>query len=179
MNKILKELKSIARTAAYFAIVFMLMMLMKKLYLADYNIEFTGLATALVGALILSKVVLLMELIPLGHALEQKPAIVDVLVRTLLYTVGVLIVVLLEKAFEDRREAGGFGKGIEYVLNHRDIYHVWAQIIGCASALFVYNCFSILQRALGKNALEKMFFKTPLNQVHKVADKNNLVAADN
>jgi hypothetical protein len=179
MKKILKEIKSVARTAAYFAIVFMLMMLMKKLYLADYNIEFTGLSIALMGALILSKVVLLMELIPLGHALEQKPAIVDVLVRTLLYTVGVLIVVVLEKAFEDRHKAGGFGKGIQYVLNHRDIYHVWAQIIGCASALFVYNCFSIIQRALGKNTLRKIFFITPRNQVHRIADKNNPVTANN
>ena len=39
-HKILKEIKIVLRTATYFAIVFILMMVMKKLYLKDYDIEF-------------------------------------------------------------------------------------------------------------------------------------------
>jgi hypothetical protein len=174
LHNIFREIKTVARTAFYFAIVFMLMMVMKKLYLKDYDIEFSGMSQALLGALIMSKVVILMEYITLGQWVQRQPAIVDVIFRTFLYTAGVLIVVVLEKAFEKREEAGGYGAAISYVLNHRDIYHVWATTIGSAASIFVYNSFSVVQRFMGKNGLAKLFFSTPLNQTEHVNpdDKN-------
>ena len=168
LKKILEEIKVILRTATYFAIVFILMMVMKKLYLEDYDIEFTGLSQAIIGALVMSKVIILMELISLGPWVQRQPPIVDVIIRTLLYTMGVLIVVLLEKAFEDRHKADGFRDAISYVLSHRDIYHVWATTIGTAGSIFVYNAFSVVQRTLGKNGFVKLYFSTPLNQVEHV-----------
>lgn len=168
LKKIFEEIRIILRTAAYFAIVFILMMVMKKLYLKDYDIEFTGLSQAIIGALIMAKVIILMELISLGSWVQRQPPIVDVIIRTLLYTLGVLIVVVLEKAFEDRHKADGFGNAISYVFSHRDIYHVWATTIGAAGSIFVYNSFSIVQRTMGKNGLAKLFFSTPLDQVEDV-----------
>jgi hypothetical protein len=165
LKKIFEEIKSIARTATYFAIVFIFMMVMKKLDLKDYNIEFTGLSQALIGALILSKVIILMELISLGPWVQRQPPIVDVILRTLLYSAGVLIVVILEKAFEGRHEASNYGDAISSVFRHRDIYHVWATTIGTAGSIFVYNAFSVVQRMLGKKALTNLFFFTTLNQV--------------
>jgi hypothetical protein len=164
LKKILKEIKIIARTASYFAIVFILMMVMKSLDLRDYNIEFNGISQALVGALIMSKVIILMEYITLGKWVQRQPAIVDVTLRTVLYTAGVLIVIVLEKAFEKRHEAGGFVKAISYVFSNRDIYHVWATTIGSAASIFVYNAFSVVHRVMGKNGLAKLFFSTPLSQ---------------
>jgi len=172
LKKILKEIKIIARTASYFAIVFILMMVMKTLDLRDYNIEFNGISQALLGALIMSKVIILMEYISLGRWVQRQPAIVDVTLRTILYTAGVLIVIVLEKAFEKRHEAGGFVNAISYVLSNRDIYHVWATTIGSAASIFVYNAFSVVQRVMGKNGLAKLFFSTPLSKVeHSTALK--------
>ena len=94
-KKIIEEIKTIARTASYFAIVFILMMIMKKLYLKDYDIEFTGISQALIGALVLSKVVLLMDLISLGNWVKRQPSIVDVSLRTVLYTLGVWVVIVI------------------------------------------------------------------------------------
>jgi len=167
------------RTAAYFAIVFMLMMVMKKLYLKDYDIEYSGMSQALLGALIMSKVVILMEYITLGHWVQRQPAIVDVTLRTLLYTIGVVIVIVLEKAFERRHDAGGFGDAISYILSHRDFYHVWATTIGASASIFVYNAFSVVQRVIGKNGLAKLFFSTPLGQAEKTfpTDKNLSIQA--
>ena len=55
--------------------------------------------------------------------------------------IGVFIVVLLEKMFDDRHLAGGFTKAFGYVISHRDIYHVWATIIGVTASILVYNSF--------------------------------------
>jgi hypothetical protein len=165
LKKIFEEIKTIARTASYFAIVFILMMVMKTLYLKDYNIDFSGMSQAIIGALIMSKVIILMELISLGPRVQRQPPIVDVILRTLLYTAGVLIVIVLEKAFEKRHEASNYGDAISYVFSHRDIYHVWASTIGAAGSIFVYNAFSVVQRMLGKKGLVNLFFFTSLNQV--------------
>jgi hypothetical protein len=157
LKKIFKEIEIVARTAAYFAIVFILMMVMKKLYLKDYDIEFNGISQALLGALVMSKVVILMEYISLGNWVRRQPAIVDVTLRTILYTAGVLIVIVLEKAFEKRHEAGGYLKGISYVFNHRDIYHVMATTIGSAVSIFVYNSFSVIQQVMVKAGSPNFF----------------------
>ena len=141
---------------------------MKTLYLRDYNIEFNGISQALLGALVLSKVVILMEYITLGNRIQRQPAIVDATLRTILYTAGILIVIVLEKAFEKRHEAVGFIKAISYVFNDRDIYHVWATTIGSAVSIFIYNAFSVVQRVLGKNGLAKLFFSTPLSQIEHI-----------
>ncbi len=168
MKKLVHEIIVIARTAGYFAIVFLFMMVMKKLYLEDYNIEFTGVSQALIGALIMSKVILLLQLISLGSWVQRQPPIVDIFLRTLFYTFGVLIVVMLEKAFEARHEVSGFGNAISHVLSHRDIYHVWATTLGASASIFFYNAFTVVKKLLGKNGLAKLFFTTPLNSIKQV-----------
>jgi hypothetical protein len=165
LHKIFEEIKIVLRTATYFAIVFILLMVMKKLYLKDYDIEFYGMSQAIIGALIMSKVVLLMEMISFGKWVLHQPPIVDVLIRTVLYTAGVAVVIVLEKAFEKRHEVSGFGPAVAYILSHRDVYHVWATTIGASASIFVYNSFSIVQRLIGKNGLVKLFFSTPLIEV--------------
>jgi hypothetical protein len=169
LKSIWKEIKIIARTATYFAIVFILLMIMKTLYLRDYDIEFKGMSQAIIGALIMAKVVILMELISLGKWVERQPPIVDVILRTLLYSVAVLVVIILEKAFEKRHEAAGFGSAISYVFDHRDIYHVWATVIGASASLFLFNAITVLQRRMGKNGLRNLFFTGSLSQIDKTS----------
>jgi hypothetical protein len=106
-----------------------------------------------------------MNLISLGSLVQRQPPVVDVCLRTLLYTIGVWIVIILEKLFERRHDAGGIGDSISYLFSHRDIYHVWATTIGSGVSIFVYNSFSVVQRLLGRHGLAKLFFHTSLEQV--------------
>jgi hypothetical protein len=172
LKSIFKEIKIVARTTAYFATVYILLMVMKTLNLKDYNIEFSGMSQAILGSLVMAKVVILMEYISLGSWVQRQPAIVDVFLRTLLYTAGVLVVIVLEKAFENSVEAGGYFNAISYVFTHRDIYHVWATTIGSAASIFVYNSFSVVQRVMGKNGLAKLFFSIPLDQAESAISNN-------
>jgi hypothetical protein len=69
----------------------------------------------------------------------------------------------------------GYGHAIMYVLDRRDVYHVWATTLGVAGSIFVYNSFSIIQRMLGKYGLAKLFFHTSLNRVeHATLNEKNL-----
>src|SRR6266852_6840255 len=99
-KKLLKEIKAIGLTTLFFAIWFGTMILLKRLVLTQYDIQFRGLSVALISALVVAKVVILMEHVSLGRWVRQRPVAVDITLRLLLYTGGTFIVFMLEKAFE-------------------------------------------------------------------------------
>jgi hypothetical protein len=159
-QKILEEIKRIGIVSLYFALCFGVMLLCKRLILADYAIEFRGVSFALVGALVVAKVVVLLENVSLGQWVRRQPVAVDVIFRTLLYTFGVWIVFLLEKAFESRHEHGGFGPALRAVFQHRDIHHLWASTIGVCIAPLGFIVFSELKNRFGGRELKRLFLAT-------------------
>lgn len=169
-KKLTDELQALAIAMLYFAAWIGMLVLLKKLVLAEYSIEFRDWSIALLGALILTKVVLVLEHIPLGWWVRKQPAVVDVIVRTALYGVGVLAVLLLEKAFDGRHEHGGFVPSLMSVFQHADIYHVWANLICLSGALLGYNLLSVIRQQLGGRELIRAFLsplaKEPRGKQH-------------
>jgi len=166
-QKVLHEIKVVGLVTLYFAFTFGVLMLLKRLVLAQYQIGFRGLSMVLLGALVVAKVVVVLEHVPLGSWVRRRPAAVDVVLRTLLYTLGVFVVLLLEKGFERRHEAGGFGPGIVKVFQNRDVYHVWAGTIAVGGALLVFNVATILREHLGRRGLRRLFFVMPREELKK------------
>jgi hypothetical protein len=81
----------------------------------------------------------------------------DDILRTALYSLRVLIVLLLEKAFDGRHEYGGFGPALMAVFKHAEIFHVWVNTICLSGALLVYNMLSIIRKHPGKGGLMWLF----------------------
>jgi hypothetical protein len=156
-QKLKRELWAVALAALYFAAWIGALVLLKMLILAEYQIAFHGLSMALIGALVLAKVVLVLEHVPLGAWMRTQPAFVDIIFRTVLYALGVLVVLLLEKAFDGRHEYGGFGPSLMAVFQHADVYHVWANAICLSGALLGYNMLSVIRKRLGKGGLMQLF----------------------
>lgn len=157
------ELKAVALATLYFAVWLGTLLWLKKLILAEYNVEVAVLSKAIVGALILAKVVLILEHVPLGAWTRSRPAWVDVALRTGLYGVGVVVVLLLEKGFEGRHDHGGFGRSLAAVFDHADIHHVWINTMCVTGALLVYNALAIVRGHLGEGGLLRMFMTPPLH----------------
>lgn len=156
-----RELRAIGLTTLFFASWFGVLVILKELILADYQIGFRGMSAALIGALVVAKVVLLLERVSLGGWVRRQPAIVDVVLRTTLYGAGVLLVLVLEKAFESRHAFGGFTAALPHVLHHPDIDHVWVNTIVVVGALFVFNLLSVIRRQLGDIGLTRLFLASP------------------
>lgn len=155
-QKLTRELKALALAGLYFATWIGSLLLLKELVLAEYRIAFHRLSLALVGALVLSKVVLLLEHVSLGAWMRTRPAWVDIMVRTFLYSLGVLVVLVLEKAFEGRHENGGFVPSLKALFQHVEIYHVWANTIVVSGALFTYNVLSVVRCHLGEGGIWRL-----------------------
>ncbi len=157
MQKLKHELTTLGLLMLYFGCWIAGLILLKQLVLAEYHVAFQGLSLALVGALILAKVVLLMEHVSLGDWIRARPAWFDVILRTVLYSFGVVVGLLLEKGLEGRREHGGFGPALSAIYRSADVHHVWANTICISAALLGYNALSVVRRQLGGGVLLTLF----------------------
>ena len=161
MQKLKHELTALGLLMLYFGCWIAGAIFLKQLVLAEYHIPFGQLSLALIGALILAKVVLILEDVSLGEWVRTRPAWVDIVLRTLLYSIGVIVVLLLEKGLEGRREHGGFVPALRALYDSADVSHVWANAICISAALLFYNALSVVRAQLGGKAFLNLFL-TPL-----------------
>jgi hypothetical protein len=165
-EKIIDEIKELAVVGLYFFLWIGMLVAIKKFVLAEYQIEFAGLSAALIGALVLAKVVLILEHVPPGRLVRNRPAWVEVVWRTALYAIGVVVVLLLEKGFEGRHEYGSFWKSLTSLFQRADIDHVWANAICITGALLGYNVLAVIRRYLGEGGLARIML-SPLPEEPK------------
>jgi len=165
-QKLKEELRSLLEASLYFGVWVFGLLLVKVLILEEYRITFVGWSTALVGVLVLAKVVLILEHVPLGAWVRRQPAWLDVLLRTILYIAGVFVVMILEKAFESRHEYGGFGNALAMVFEHADMPHIWVNTICMSGALLGYNILAVIRSHFGAGGLVKLFLVPVLGETH-------------
>ena len=173
-DKIIKEVKSIFWTSLYFLVWFGSLMLIKVLLLEKYKIRFYEVSAVIIGALIVAKSVLIMEAITASKGKNQTAWAV-VLKRTLLFMIGVFILMVLEKSIEARHEYGGVFKATGNLFHDANLYHVWVNIICVFGALLFYNLGFLIKINLGKGGFKKILLspypEIPKNEndIHKKA----------
>jgi hypothetical protein len=156
-QKLMREVKEIILVALYFVIWLGVLVLIKELILADYQIRFHGMAKALIGSVVLAKVVLILEHVSLGSWERKLPAVVVAILRTAFYSLGVFIVVVLERGLEGRHEHGGFIPSLVAIFQGVDVYHVLVNVIVLSGALLVYSLVFVVRRHLGEGGLIRLY----------------------
>lgn len=162
-KKVIAEIRTVLLTTLYFFLWFGALMIIKVLLLKEYNIEFAGFSVVVVSALVIAKVVLLLEYVSIPFT-KTKPAWVEVITRTLIYLLGVFFVMLLEKSFEARHEYGGVLEASKNVFGQANFYHVWANTLCVFGALFFFNLWSVIKITFGKG----VFLKLMTSRLHEL-----------
>jgi len=157
LHWLVEEGKAIAWVTLYFAACFVVILLMKQFWLAEYGIRFTGLTMALVAALVTAKVIIVLDHVPLIRWLGGAPGIVTVVVRAAVYTAVVLVVMLLEKAFEARAEYGGFTSAVTDIFGHPELPQIYATTIALGLAFLAYNVFETIRQGIGDDRMVELF----------------------
>jgi len=160
-EKLKEEIKTLSFTMIYFTLWFGFLIAMKMLLLKEYNVEIYGLSMALIGGLIVAKVILIVDHIPMGKWIEKRPAIIDIFFRTFVYSIGIVIILIIEKGFEASHEYGGFFKAIPQVFIHADKYHLYVNTIAVVFALLGFNFLSLISKHLGQGGFKKILFSPP------------------
>lgn len=164
-KKLIHELKVIFWTTFYFMVWIGVLVLLKTLLLEEYHIGFYEYSIIFVGALVAAKVVLILENVSLGSWAKNSPSIVDILIRTFMYLVGIFIVMVLEKAFESRHEYGGFINALKVLSSHKEFYHIFVNTICVFGALLGFNLYSVIKKHYGENWMSKILSTpTPIDK---------------
>ena len=132
---LLHEFRLVIPPTLFFFVGFNLILLTKRLFLADYLIAYTGFVIATTSALIVGRVVLVADKLPFLARFDDEPLAYPVLFKTLVYTALVFLARLLEAFvhFEVDGNAIGGGQFIRHELGEFS----WAHFIAIQMWIFV------------------------------------------
>lgn len=144
----------------YFAIGFSLLITLNSLALAQHGIDAFNYGVAVFGALFLGKIILVLENWSVVKRYDQQPLLYTVLYKSLLFTILVFIVNMIEYFIF------GFFTGETVSMIYKKIITEVYSIAFLRKILSIFVVFipffSIreLNKVLGKDKLWKLFFKT-------------------
>lgn len=155
-QRVKHEVRQVGLVTLYFLVWFGVVLLLKKLFLEEYRIEFYALSVVVFGALVAAKVVVILDKTRVGTRLDDGyPVGVAASYKTLCYAVATVGVLFAEKLFHTYRETGALGPAIVDVWEHRDRNVMLAKAIIIGIAYAVYHIYAGIDRRLGEGRLRR------------------------
>ncbi len=159
MDKIFKfivnEFREILPTAVFFLITFHMLTLTKTVVLEDQGLSVTRTATATIGALIVAKAILVVELLPIAKLFANR-MMHNIFWKTLLFTFTATLFQLLEELIpriyhnqEIAMEITSISEDIHWP--HFLVIQMWL-----FSLLFLYCFMSDIFRAVGRERVREL-----------------------
>lgn len=154
-----RELKELFAISFTFFVFFILLLLLKKAILTEYQIKFHAAGIALVGSLILGKVVLIFNNIPMVKKYDYLPKIYGVFIKSLVYLAGFIIFTLLEHWIKGLIKGDGFLNAWEHAFNYIISKPSIIDMIIVFIVFLIFNTFWVIRNKIGAKAMHELFFK--------------------
>jgi fumarate reductase subunit D len=145
----------------FFFIALMLIFAVVKLLALQYSIRFYAFARAAIGALVLGKVVLLMEMAERKRNASRSPRAIVVAFKTVIYAMAIVLFEFGERIVRAWHERGSLREGLATVKANADLDHFLALLILGCMIIAVYLAMEEISHAMGEGALTRLFFKRP------------------
>jgi hypothetical protein len=157
---LLHEFREMLPPTIFFFVGFNLILFSKRLFLADYLIQFSGFILATTSALIVGKTVLVADMIPFLRRFDHAPLIQPILFKTVVYTFLVFVARLLEAFVHYVIQDGDVGGGgfLHEVLGSFRWDHFIAVQMWIFVLFLVYVTASEVNDLLGDGELFKILF---------------------
>jgi hypothetical protein len=150
-----------APTVLFFFIAFMLMGVLFKLFVARYQIEFSAFAKAAIAALVVGKVILLVDWAESGRSSSSHRRIVAILFKTFTYAFAVIVFGVGEKIIEAARKAHSVSEGIDNLIANANMDRFMGLVLLISMVVFMYLLMQEIENAMGKGALYRLLFERP------------------
>jgi len=158
--KIKHEIHEVIPPAIFFLISFHIIVLDRALMAREYGLRVSAVAGATVGALLVAKVVLVADMLPLVNRFPEKPLIYNVVWKTAIY-VGASVVVHYLEHLVPLWWRLGFGAANERLWSETVWPHFWAVQLWLVVLLFIYCSTRELVRVIGRERVLRIFFGAP------------------
>jgi hypothetical protein len=141
----------------YFFIAFHLVAVIRSLMQQEYGIQAGTVMNATIGALIVAKVVLLADLLPVVNRFPEKPLVYNIVWKTLIYQAAAIAVAYLERLWDAWREVGSFAAANAHMLEAVIWPHFWAVQILMLVLFLQYCTLREFARAVGSRRMRALF----------------------
>ena len=131
------------------------------------DVEFYGFSAAAIGALIMGKVVIILDKTPIGKLYLRKALYKNIIAKSIIYTLALTVVLFIENLIHSLSEGKAFVASIINILEHRDPLQFRLTLIASFFSLLSYNIIIGLRDTMEKGALVKLFFKNNQNNNHE------------
>ena len=162
-----REMKEVLSISTVFFVIFVLFLLMKKSLLDDYDINFYIISTALIASLILAKVVLIFDLLPLTKKTDNLLNIYRVFLRSLIYIFGYIVFTFLEHLIKELIDGESYSQALKATVHHLFSPAFITTFIGVFVAFLFFNAFWVIRANIGTTVLYNMFFRKADNDGQK------------
>ena len=143
----------------FFFISLMLIYTALKLLALQYDVHFIAFARAAIGAVILGKIVLLMEMAERKRKASNYPRAIAVAFRTAVYALAVIVFEFGERLVRAWYKTGSLSGGAALVKANTNLDHFLALLILGCMVLAAYLAMEEISHAMGEGALTRLFFK--------------------
>jgi hypothetical protein len=158
LKSLVDELLAIIPPTLFFFVTIGLLVLTKRLMLQQYGIEFSDFAGVVVGALIIGKVVLIVDHLSFVDRFPGKPLIYNIVWKTIIYVMAAFLVRLAEHLVPLVLKYGSFREAMARVVDEVVWPHFWIIYLWLSVLLFVYCSLRELIRVIGRDQVLKLFF---------------------
>ena len=153
--------QEMAPKVLFFFLAFMVIFLLFKLFVEQYAIEFSAFTKAAVAALILGKVIPLLDWAGSGYRVANHRRIVVIASKTAIYSVVVIILGSGERILETFHKKGSFSAAIDFMIANRNIHRFLGLVLLISLVVGIYLTLQEIDRALGKGTLSRLLFERP------------------
>jgi hypothetical protein len=144
-------------TVVFFFIAFQLLAFTRALILKSYGIQVSSFVNATIAALVVGKVVLSADLLPIINRFPNKPLIYNIVWKTFIYLVAALLVRYIEHLVPFIREYSDLAVANRHLLDEVVWPHFWVVQIWLLVCFFMYCTVKELARILGREQVRSMF----------------------
>jgi hypothetical protein len=159
--KVEHEFYEVLPPAIFFLVSFHLLVLSRSLMLREYGLRVSAVAGATVAALLVAKVVLVVDMLPVINRFPEKPLIYNVVWKTAIYVGASLVAHYLEHLLPLWWRLGDLTAANERLWNELVWPHFWAIQLWLVVLIFVYSALRELVRVLGRQRVLQIFFGGP------------------
>jgi hypothetical protein len=155
------EFHEVIPPTIFFLISFHIVLLDRALMLREYGLQISSMAGATVAALLIAKVVLIADKLPIINRFPEKPLIYNVVWKTAIYVGASLFLHYLEHLVPLWWRMGQFRAANEYLWSEIVWPHFWAIQLWLVVLIFVYCSMRELVRLIGRQRVQQIFFGPP------------------
>jgi hypothetical protein len=157
-TKVREEVREILVIAIFFSTGFCLIDLSDRLLTRGSGIEIASFARALVGGLIVAKVLLIVDLLPFVHRFPEKPLIQNIVWKSSLYLAASLVFLYCEALIKHLFKGLGLAQSHSLALMKFALPATWAVEIWLAMLLVAFVTMQELSHVIGREQLKQLFF---------------------